>query len=376
MASIKQQSDGKWRYRIRYKDNGKFRETSKTGYRTKREAQLAANEVESRSHKGIQLSGENQKVSIFIEEWLLFFKKPNVKRSTYIRIERSVRLHILPHFGEMKLKELKRSDLIKWISFLSESQQPGTVKNNVTVFRNALNTAVYELDYLDKNPLDRIQLPKSKNNNNQLLFYSKEDLEHLLSSIKKKNKKQSFDYYVFFTLLARTGLRLGEAIPLLWEDIDNNKLTINKTISYDDRNNYVITEPKTRSSIRTIKLDDLTTKLLRKYRVKKKESILRYPDYRPPIVNDLIFSSIQGNYLRPATVRGFFSTACTHANVICLSPHALRHSHAVHLLEAGANIKYVSSRLGHSSVSTTADIYLHISEKIEDDALNLYENYM
>ncbi|WP_258871329.1 tyrosine-type recombinase/integrase [Virgibacillus dokdonensis] len=52
-----------------------------------------------------------------------------------------------------------------------------------------------------------------------------------------------------------------------------------------------------------------------------------------------------------------------------LSPHALRHSHLVHLLKAGAPLKYVSQRLGHSNIKTTADTYLHITEKIEDDAI-------
>ncbi|GIM45027.1 hypothetical protein DNHGIG_05760 [Collibacillus ludicampi] len=64
------------------------------------------------------------------------------------------------------------------------------------------------------------------------------------------------------------------------------------------------------------------------------------------------------------------------AGVPVLSPHALRHTHAVHLLEAGANIKYVSERLGHASVKITADTYLHVTKKIEDDALTLYESYL
>ncbi|MGO0063118.1 tyrosine-type recombinase/integrase [Brevibacillus fluminis] len=58
------------------------------------------------------------------------------------------------------------------------------------------------------------------------------------------------------------------------------------------------------------------------------------------------------------------------------SPHALRHTHAVHLLEAGANIKYVSERLGHASVKVTADTYLHVTKKIEDESLSLYERYV
>ncbi|WP_175393353.1 tyrosine-type recombinase/integrase [Brevibacillus laterosporus] len=64
------------------------------------------------------------------------------------------------------------------------------------------------------------------------------------------------------------------------------------------------------------------------------------------------------------------------AGVPVLSPHALRQTHAVHLLESGANIKYVSERLGHASVKVTADTYLHVTKKIEDDALSQYERYV
>ncbi|MCI1694497.1 tyrosine-type recombinase/integrase [Aneurinibacillus aneurinilyticus] len=71
-----------------------------------------------------------------------------------------------------------------------------------------------------------------------------------------------------------------------------------------------------------------------------------------------------------------FKAVCKRASLPVLSPHALRHTHAVHLLEAGANIKYVSERLGHASVKVTADTYLHITKKIEDDALALYEQYV
>ncbi|MFS1511778.1 tyrosine-type recombinase/integrase [Chengkuizengella sp. SCS-71B] len=59
-----------------------------------------------------------------------------------------------------------------------------------------------------------------------------------------------------------------------------------------------------------------------------------------------------------------------------LSSHALRHPHAVHLLEALTNIKYVSERLGHASVKVTADTYFHVTKKIEGDVLSLYEQYI
>ncbi|EHL0042366.1 tyrosine-type recombinase/integrase, partial [Enterococcus faecalis] len=57
------------------------------------------------------------------------------------------------------------------------------------------------------------------------------------------------------------------------------------------------------------------------------------------------------------------------------SPHALRHSHAVHLLESGSNIKFVSERLGHSTINMTANVYLHVSKKMETDSISRYEKF-
>ncbi len=66
---------------------------------------------------------------------------------------------------------------------------------------------------------------------------------------------------------------------------------------------------------------------------------------------------------------------CDLAELPRLSPHALRHSHAVHLLESGSNIKYVSERLGHSSINMIANVYLPISKKMETEAISMYERY-
>lgn len=380
MASIKQQENGKWRYRIRYKENGKFKETSKSGFRTKRDAQAAANEIERQLANGIQISSGNIYLEDYMWEWLEVFKRPNIKNSTYMRLERAVRLHIVPAFGMMQLKEINRTDVIKWVNYLSEvkKQTSGTIRSNLTVLHDALNTAIFELNYLEKNVATRIKIP-DKNQSKKVKYYTKDELNTLLtflSEYKMAKYSHSIQYYVLFSLISRTGLRLGEALALEWPDIQDDKLSITKTLSYDDHNNVVITEPKSKSSIRTIKIDKQVVKLLKKQKVNKNECILRYTSFHSPKNCLQIFSNENGNYLRHSVVRDFFSTSCKRANVPVLSPHALRHSHAVHLLESGANIKYVSARLGHSSITMTADIYLHITEKIEDDALKLYEDYM
>ncbi|MGG3843745.1 tyrosine-type recombinase/integrase, partial [Anoxybacillus kestanbolensis] len=90
---------------------------------------------------------------------------------------------------------------------------------------------------------------------------------------------------------------------------------------------------------------------------------------------NIVFHQQDGRWLRTNVVREYFKEVCKRAELPVLSPHALRHSHAVHLLEAGANIKYVSERLGHASIKMTAYTYLHVTKKIEDGALELYQRY-
>ncbi|WP_246329052.1 tyrosine-type recombinase/integrase [Brevibacillus halotolerans] len=100
-----------------------------------------------------------------------------------------------------------------------------------------------------------------------------------------------------------------------------------------------------------------------------------YENYKATKEN-IVFHQQDGRWLRINMVREYFKEVYKRAGVPVLSPHALRHTHAVHLLESGVNIKYVSERLGHASVKVTTDTYLHVTKKIEDDALSLYERYV
>lgn len=151
-------------------------------------------------------------------------------------------------------------------------------------------------------------------------------------------------------------------------------MSVDKTLVYPLNSTPYLSKPKTKNSIRTILLDNFTVKILEEHRINQKEVCLMYENYK---ANDnLVFHQHDGRWLRTNVVRDYFKVNCKRADVPVLSPHALRHSHAVHLLEAGANIKYVSERLGHASIKTTADTYLHITKKIEADSMQMYVDYM
>lgn len=371
-----------WEYRIKYVDRrtGKTKEATKGGFSTKKEAQLAAAEVE----RGINYFGfaedGNELVKKYFDDWLEIYKKPNVKPITYSVQERNVRLNILPRWGKYRLKDIIRNEYQQWINELRSHYSEGTVRRIHSIYSTAMNDAVHEFNILRANPVQKIKIPKDNEKSNEVQFFSREQLDCFIEHTKPmKNAKyqHSIQYYVLFTVLARTGLRIGEAEALTWDDIDLEKGTINvnKTLVYPLNSNPYISTPKSKTSRRVVKLDSNTVLLLKRHRVNQKEVILRYENYKPSSDN-LVFHQHDGRWLRTNVVREYFKEVCKRANLPILSPHALRHTHAVHLLEAGANIKYVSERLGHASVKVTADTYLHVTQKIEDDALALYSDYL
>lgn len=371
-----------WEYRITYTDRqtGKRREKTKGGFRTKKEAEIAAIEEESKiNHFGFAENG-NELFSTYIEDWLEVYKKPNVKPITYSIQERNVRLNILPRWGNYRMNEISRTEYQKWINELRKRYSEGTTRRIHSIMSNAMNDAVHEFRILRDNPIQRITVPK-ENKVKDINFYTKEQLDKLLNQLKIPQKnakyKHSIQYYALFTLMARTGIRIGEALALTWDDFNEKDatLTINKTLVYPLNSEPYISTPKSKKSIRTIALDEPTIKILKKHRINRKELYLRYPNYKQP-KNNIMFHQHKGRWLRTNVTRDYFKINCKRAGVPVYSPHSLRHTHAVHLLEAGVNIKYVSERLGHASIKVTADTYLHITDKIESDALELYERYI
>lgn len=382
MASFRKRGQT-WEYRIRYVDRrtGKWREATKGGFKTKKEAQISAAEAELQiDHYGFAENG-NERVETYFKDWLGVYKKPNVKPITYTVQERNVRLNILPRWGNYRLKDITRTEYQKWINELRSHYSEGTVRRIHSIFSSAMDDAVHEFQILRENPIQKIKIPKDVEKSNKVSYFIKEQLAKFLETVKTPVKgakyQASIQYYALFTLLARTGLRIGEALALTWDDIDLDAgtLTVNKTLVYPLNSEPYISTPKSKTSERTIRLDEPTVKLMKRHQTNQKEVILRYKNYKPSEQN-LVFHQQDGRWLRTNVVREYFKEVCKRAGVPILSPHALRHTHAVHLLEAGANIKYVSERLGHASVKITADTYLHVTKKIEDDSLALYEHYL
>ncbi|AOM09641.1 site-specific integrase [Bacillus thuringiensis] len=376
MASFRKRND-KWEYRIRYKEMGKYKETSKGGFKTKKEAQLAAAKIEEKLGNGSNIQDGKITFNEYLYEWLNVFKKGNVAPRTYMVYEKNIRLHILPVFGELKLKDLTRIKYQKFINNLLEKYSKKTVETINVTMHHALDTAVNELGILEKNPTTKIKLRTTRvsSKNDDIKCYDIDELHQFLTYI--LNEKGGFKYFSLFMFLSRTGLRIGECLALQWEDIDfeEQKLFINKTLITTKRNEKILFgPPKNRSSKRTISLDSSTISHLRKMKMEQNKNTLKNGKYYKEY--NFVFTHEDNScMLHPATLK-FLQQACKKGNLKYITLHGFRHTHAVHLLQSGANLKYVSERLGHSSIDMTANVYLHITKSIEETAVNQYDEFL
>lgn len=185
----------KWEYRVRYVDRktGTNKETSKGGFNTKKEAQIAANLAESKvEYYGVG-EGGNDRLANYFPQWLEIYKKPNVKPITYTLQERNVRLNILPRWGRYRLKELNRSEYQKWINELRTSYSEGTVRRIHSIMNTAISDAVHEFNILRENPLVKIKIPKDQTDNKTIKYFSKNQLEKFFQPAKRQLKMQSIN---------------------------------------------------------------------------------------------------------------------------------------------------------------------------------------
>ncbi|PTY76210.1 recombinase XerC [Heyndrickxia sporothermodurans] len=383
MATFRQLKSGNWQARVS-KDGEEF---SIGTFRTKKEAQIEAAKVEERIYYGQVLNDRNMLFEEVSKEWLEQ-KKSNVKETTFKQIEVVVRLHILPYFGNKRIIRIRRSEIKKWIEKFGEDEYSyGSRLKYLSVLKSIFHYAVYELEVLEKNPADKLKVPIQDSveiNKEKVKYYNLDELTQLLNFMKSYKHQRFKEYQLYYMLmyfLSQTGLRISEALALRWDDLREDKLRVERQTSRDDNNNLKLTTLKNSSSYRTISLNELQVnghdellKALKKFKVKQNELILGDASFRKN-EDGIIFQNYNGNYLTPSIVRDSIRDYCKKAGVDYKGTHGFRHTHAVLLLESGASIKFVSKRLGHKTIKTTADTYLDITEKIEEDELKKFASY-
>lgn len=213
-------------------------------------------------------------------------------------------------------------------------------------------------------------------------FLDDEEIQEVFSCL----QQESIKWRTAIGLLVYSGMRRGELMGLEWKDVDfkNKLLHIYRTSQYVPSMGIITKDTKTFSSQRTITLPDGIFPLLEEYRAyweetKQKmgdlwhnEILITYADGTAEYVpNDRLFIKDDSTPMNPESITAWTNDFVKKYNLPKFTPHSLRHTNASLLIANGINIPTVSKRLGHSSVSTTSNIYSHAVKTADEKAANV-----
>ena len=352
---------------------GKSIKTTRRGFKTKKEAQLAISrlqlEIEQGAFRKQTLDTYQDVYNLWIDKYRL-----TVKESTFVKTKEIFKLHILPLFGEYKIDKINvqvcQKHVNEWFSTLKKYR-------SIRAYASKVLDHAVTLGIIANNVMKNVTMPVNidpPQEDEQENFYTKEQLVQFLKYLKQES---NFKHYALFRLLAFSGMRKGEALALTWNDINftSKEIRINKTLSSGENNRLFVQTPKTKSSIRTLKMDKITLDILEEWNKLQKQDYLKLGinTLKP---NQLVFSNEDNKYLQPAMTRKWMIRIQDKYSLKKITTHGLRHTHCSLLFEAGASLKEVQERLGHSDIQTTMNIYTHVTEKAKDEAAQKFASYM
>ncbi|MFI3728501.1 tyrosine-type recombinase/integrase [Vagococcus fluvialis] len=342
--------------------------TTRRGFKTKKEAQLELNRLlVDFEHNGLQ----KEKITLFKEVcdlWLITYRK-TVKETTYITTERYMTKYILPSFGDLRVDKINlkmcQKEVNKW------ADRTKVYKVILQYATKVMNYAI-SLELVNNNPFNNVirPTPKKEIEEDKIKFYTLNELKQLFEYLDNKvkhhsNGKLMQKYFseldlALFRFLTYSGLRGSEARALEWPDINftDKTVTVNKNMSLT-KGGFIVSTPKTKSSYRTITLDDKTLKLLKKWQLRQKEMLFAN-GLRD---NNIVFTNLFGERFTRQDLYQRASRLSKAANLHTIGVHGFRHTHASLLFEAGASMKEAQVRLGHSNIEMTMNIYTHVTKE-------------
>jgi integrase len=313
---------------------------------SKKAAETVAGKIEAKLKLGEFSFEEKKKIPTFKEyskKWIDGYVKINLRESTFDEYESVLRNHVLPVFKNKKIDSVNRGDIR---DFLLSKYSDGLSQKRVMLIKDVISGVLnYALDeeLIKTNPTSGITkrlFPKNGTKKNTVSkddVFTKEELDLFLDTCETDFP----EYYPFFLMAARTGMRLGELLALRWGDVDLENGFIWVRRSYR-RGRF--TRPKN-GKVRKVEMSDQLIGVL------KAQLKGRFKE-----VSEFVHQN-NGNIMEQNYIRRVYFRILKKAKVRKVKLHGLRHAFCTHLLSAGVSPYYVSQQARHSSISITCDVY-------------------
>lgn len=333
--------DGKYK-----KIDGKLKGYKKMGFAKKEHAEKAEQEF-------LQKKIENSKDIVLNDLWETYehYSKMHKQKSTCYEDKLRYDKHIKPNFGDLPIRSISPTDIIKWQEKLLEKLSHTTVVNLHKTFSKLLSFAdrIYDTDW---HPLNKVGYPKRLSKHEQTEIWTNEEFRRFYNSIDTK------EYQTLFMVFFYCGLRRGELLALRWNDFKNGFLEIDESIA-NVMGKQEIKPPKNFNAERFIQLDDRTNQLLQElYEVKSKKQGFSEYNY---IFGEKGDKPMGFETLRKAKVRYEIKAGVKHIRI-----HDLRHSHVSLLINEQFPLIAVAERIG-DTVEEIMRTYSHVIPKSNDE---------
>ena len=375
---ICQRKDGKYAARYTGK-NGKRKEKH---FLTLPEAKNWLADMQYEDKHDVYNPSSEMTVDTWFEFWitnLIADLSPNTRRNYRERYE----YNIQPVIGTMRLGDVKPMHCKIVLNRMDATYAGSTIRQTYIAMGTMFRAAVMN-DMITKHPMDGVCYTKPVRAANDIKFLTVEEQEIFLETAKRSHN------YRQYVLLLETGLRTSELIGLTWDAIDWKKrtLTVNKTLEYRHKEGYWRAgPPKTATSYRTIPLTNRAYDVLKECydeRHTRKESetlsqILEYIDRRTGqtgylLMRDLVFINYRtGEPAKNSSYDTHLYKLCDEAKIKRFCMHALRHTYATRAIESGMQPKVLQKLLGHASIKTTMDRYVHVTDASLANAVKQFE---
>lgn len=332
----------------------------------KSDAQRRLSELLVSLEKGIPIPVGRLTVAEHLHNWLEGYVKTNCSQRTLEGYQSIIEHHLIPALGQLQLKKLHTQAIQAYYGKACENLSARTVHHFHRVLSQSLKYAVRQ-GYLGRNPCEFVDAPSPRKKTMRTLTPA--EVEILLD--KARNNQH---YPIIYTAVS-TGLRQAELLGLRWRDIDLDMMSISVSqVLYKRQGLCLFKEPKTARSRRRVAMTPKLALYLKDYRAGKESIAWQFG--KPLTLDSLVFSNVEGKPVNPSVLSHGFHQITRQAKLENVRFHDLRHTFASLMLLRGAKPKVISEALGHASVAFTMDVYSHIIEGMQSDAMALLDEIL